>query len=163
MTNYKDLKTYQKSQINGLTKHLASLRFGVESRSTGNDAMINRAIELGMQVDYNDSNMNGEKFTFLKPRKITAEQSKYGKAWLRNFFFKLDGTARSGQRTQYVSDSVLKIAKNVKRFEFIGVLGVANSGSWDIMSFLPVYRAYNAKGEYFDYSPVHWGQPIIME
>jgi len=28
---------------------------------------------------------------------------------------------------------------------------------------LPVYRTYNRRGQYFDYAPVHWGQPVIME
>ena len=30
-TDYKNLKIYQKSQVNGLTKHLSNLRFGSES------------------------------------------------------------------------------------------------------------------------------------
>lgn len=162
MYNYTSLKTFEKSQINGLTKHLSQLRFGASEMGLGNSKMIARAQELGMEIDYNDSNLPGEKFTFKTPRKITKVQSDFGKAWLKNYFFKLDGTLRSGKRVEYVGDRVLEIAKRVHKFEFIGVLGVANS-YWEIHSFLPIYRAYDKKGNYFDYSPVHWGQPVIME
>lgn len=172
MYDYKNLKVFKKSQINGLTKHLANLRFIrhddiQETLTTGrkvntNDRMIDRCLELGMIVDYNDSHLPGEKFTFKTPRKITKEQTEFGKAWLKNYFFKLDGKPRSGKRTEYISENTLDIAKSVTRFEFIGVLGVANS-YWEIMQFLPVYRAYNKQGHYFDYAPVHWGQPVVME
>lgn len=164
MTDYKNLKTFQKSQVNGLTKHLSSLRFNqpYSPERRNNDVIIDRAKEIGLEVDYNDSNQMGEKFTFTSPRKITGEQTKFGKAWLKNYFFKLDGKTRSGKRTEHVSEATLKIAKSVSRFEFIGVLGIANQ-SWEIHSFLPIYRAYDRKGNYFDYSPVHWGEPVIME
>lgn len=162
MYNYAEIKKFQKSQINGLTKHLSGLRFGASEMGRGNDKMINRAQELGMEVDYNDSNLPGEKFTFKTPRKITKEQTDFGKAWLKSYFFKKDGSPRGGKRTYYISKSTLDIAKRVVRFEFIGVLGVANS-FWEIHSFLPIYRAFDSKGNYFDYSPVHWGEPVIME
>lgn len=160
--DYRNLKVFKKSQINGLTKHLANLRWTKEAGNRTNDVMIDRAIELGMLVDYNDSHLSGEKFTFTVPRKITAEQTKFGKAWLKQYFFKLDGSPRSGKRTENIGAETLRIAKNVSRFEFIGVLGVANS-YWEIMQFLPIYRAYDRKGNYFDYAPVHWGEPVIME
>jgi hypothetical protein len=163
MTDYKNLKVFQKAQINGLTKHLASLRFNEhEIAGRPNDAIIKRAAMLGLEIDYNDSDLLGEKFTFTKARRITKEQTIFGKAWLKNHFFKLNGQLRHGKNTENVNEQVLKIAKNVSRFEFIGVLGVANQ-QWEILSFLPVYRTYNAKGEYFDYAPIHWGQPIVME
>lgn len=163
MTDYKNLKRFEKSQINGLTKHLACLRFSEYSeRERRNERMIERAEQLGLQVDYNDSHMSGEKFTFKVPRKITAEQTKFGKAWLKDYFFKRNGEPRSGKRTEYVSNQTLEIAKRVSRFEFIGVLGVADQ-YWNIHSFLPIYRAYDRNGNYFDYSPVHWGEPVIME
>lgn len=165
--DYANLKQFTKSQINGLTKHLSGLRFARaydSDRYDGrrNDAMIERAKQIGLEIDYNDSHLNGEKFIFAKPRKITAEQTQYGKAWLKQYFFKLNGEPRGGKRTQYVNGATIDIAKKVTRFEFIGVLGVANS-YWEINQFLPIYRAYDGKGNYFDYSPVHWGDPVIME
>lgn len=164
MTDYKNLKRFEKSQINGLTKHLSNLRtpYTPDKDSNRNGPMIDRCLELGMIVDYNNSGLNGEKFTFKVPRKITAEQTRFGKAWLKQYFFKLDGSPRNGKRTEYVTFATLEIAKRVVRFEFIGVLGVANY-QWEINQFLPIYRAYDRKGNYFDYSPVHWGNPVIME
>lgn len=167
MYPYAKLKTFQKSQVNGLTKHLSGLRFNQDYRigdsyRVNNDAIIQRCKELGLEIDYNDSNQMAEKFIFSKARKITKEQSDFGKAWLKNHFFKLNGEMRKGQNTQYVSDRVLKISKNVSRFEFIGVLGLMNNYG-EILQFLPIYRTYNKAGEYFDYAPIHWGQPVIME
>lgn len=163
MTDYRNLKKFEKSQVNGLTKHLSGLRFGgCEERGKGNNRMIDRAKELGLEIDYNNSHLPGEKFTFETARKITAEQTAFGKTWLKEYFFKKDGTPRSGKRTEYVGTRVLDIAKSVSRFEFIGVLGIANQG-WEIHSFIPVYRAYDKKGNYFDYAPIHWGEPVIME
>ncbi len=161
---YEKMKVFPKSAINGLTKKLSSLRFGPYEPGADkrNGKMIDCAKSLGLEIDYNDSNMPGEKFIFVNPRKITAEQTKFGKQWLKAYFFKKNGEPRGGKRTEYVENRTLEIAKNVSRFEFIGVLGVANN-YWEIHSFLPIYRAYNRKGEYFDYSPVHWGQPVIME
>lgn len=159
MTNYTELKIYRKSQVNGLTKHLSGLRWG---KDESRDLTIQRAEEIGLQVDYNDSHITGEKFTFKTPRKITAEQTRFGKAWLKNHFFKLDGSPRKGQATQYVNQWTLDIAKSVSRFEFIGVLGIYSPDYRDFNQFIPIYRAYNRKGEYFDYAPVHWGQPVIF-
>lgn len=162
--NYKDIKVFHRGMIMGLTKSLSQLRFGNYDapRGEGNAKMIERAKTFGLEIDYNDSNLPGEKFLFKTFRKITNEQTKFGKAWLKNHFFKLNGEKRTGKNTEYVNDDVLRIAKAVVKFEFVGVLGVANQ-SWEIHSFLPIYRAYNKKGEYFDYSPVHWGQPVIMD
>lgn len=158
--DYKNIMKFEKRMINGLTKKLSNLRFGNYTR--GNEIMIKQAESYDMEVDYNDSNLPGEKILFKKARKITKEQTECGKTWLKNYFFKKNGDKRSGKATEYINDDTLRIAKSVVRFEFVGVLGVANS-SWEIHSFLPIYRAYNRKGEYFDYAPVHWGQPVIME
>lgn len=162
--DYAKIKVFHRGQILGLTKKLSGLRFGDWNAPRGaqNDKMIELAKTFGLELDYNDSNLRGEKFIFTKVRKITPEQTKFGKAWLKEYFFKLNGKPRGGKRTQYISDETLRIAKSVVRFEFVGVLGIANQ-SWEICSFLPIYRAYNRKGEYFDYSPVHWGEPVIME
>jgi hypothetical protein len=161
--DYANLKVFTKSQVNGLTKHLSGLRFKVADTYNTHDvwtAIFNRAKELGLEIDY--SYAHGERLTFTSPRKITAEQSKFGKAWLKDFFFNLKGQPRKGKRTEYVSDRVLNIAKSVSRFEFVGVQILAAQG-WYPCQAVPIYRAYNRKGQYFDYAPVHWGQPIIME
>jgi len=166
-TDYKNLKRFEKSQVNGLTKLLSGLRFREEFRHKesyriNTDKLIEFCKGLGLEIDYNDAPMSAEKFVFTKPRAITKEQTQLGKAWLKNHFFKLNGKPRGGKATQYVGDRVLEISKSVSRFEFIGVLGCMNSYG-EIVQFLPIYRTYNRKGQYFDYSPVHWGQPVIME
>lgn len=159
---YEKMKTFPRGAIMGITKHLSGLRFSSDYGDDLTTKQINRAKELGLELDYNDSNTSGEKFTFIKPRKITSDQTKFGKAWLKQFFFKLDGSPRKGKNTEYISDETLRIAKSVSRFEFIGVLALRN-GMSELYQFLPIYRTYDKKGNYFDYSPVHWGQPIIME
>lgn len=158
--DYKNLKVYKKSQIGGLTKHLSQLRFGTYDNHTMWDRIFKRGEEIGLEIGYSEA--HGERLDFKTSRKITAEQTKFGKAWLKEYFFKKDGSTRGGKRTEYVGDRVLSIAKNVSRFEFVGVQVLASS-SWMPCQVVPIYRAFNRKGEYFDYAPIHWGQPIIME
>lgn len=160
MTDYKNLKQFKKSEVNGLTKHLSNLRFGTGSNQDAWTAIFKRSEELGMEIGYSEA--YGERLDFKVARKITKEQSDFGKAWLKNYFFKADGKPRSGKATENVGNRVLEIAKSVSRFEFVGVQVLASQG-WYPQQAVPIYRAYNRKGQYFDYSPVHWGQPIIME
>lgn len=160
MTDYRNIRTFQKSQINGLTKHFSGLRFGMGSNHDSWNRIFDRAKQLGLEIGY--SRAHGERLDFITPRKITREQTAFGKAWLKQYFFKLDGTPRSGKRTEYISDSTLKIAKSVARFEFVGVQILASHG-WYPVQAVPIYRAFDRKGNYFDYSPVHWGEPIVME
>ena len=162
MTDYANLKQFKKSQIGGLTKHLAGLRFETPYEATGElwTRIFKRAEQLGMQIGYSEA--HGERLDFKVPRKITAEQTKFGKAWLREYFFKLDGTPRSGKRTEYVCEQTLDIAKHASRFEFVGIQVLASNG-WYPVQCVPIYRTYDRKGNYFDYAPIHWGTPIIME
>jgi len=160
--DYKNIMKYEKSQVNGLTKMLANLRFKTEYESNSQlwDRIFKVAENIGMEIGY--SAVNGERLDFKTPRKITASQTALGKTWLKNYFFKANGEPRTGKRTEYVSDRVLNIAKSVSRFEFVGVYVLASSG-WYPSSVVPIYRTFNRKGEYFDYSPIHWGEPIIDE
>lgn len=163
--DYANLKVFTKSQIGGLTKHLAGLRFkqtGDELNSNGMmwKRLFGRAGELGMEIGYSEA--HGERLDFKQARKITREQTQFGKAWLKDYFFKMDGTPRSGKRTEYVSGCTLRIAKSVVRFEFVGVQVLASSG-WYPCQVVPIYRAFNLKGESFDYAPIHWSAPLVME
>lgn len=160
MTDYKNLKVFQKSQVNGLTKALIRERFEAFDKTEAWNKIFKTAENFGLEVGY--SHASGERLDFLKPRKITSEQTEFGKAWLKNYFFKLNGTERRGKRTDQVPDSVLKIAKRVSRFEFVGIQVLASSG-WHPSQALPIYRAYDRTGSYFDYSPVPWGEPIIHD
>lgn len=158
--DYKKLKIFTKSQIGGLTKHLASLRFHTSDTSDSWQRIFTRCSELGMEIGYSEA--HGERLDFKLARKITSEQTYFGKSWLKNYFFKLNGEPRGGRRTEYVSSRTLEIARNVSRFEFVGVQVLASSG-WYPCQFVPIYRAFNRKGESFDYAPIHWSTPIIME
>jgi hypothetical protein len=159
-TDYLNLKKFEKSQINGLTKSLSSLRFGHGSNRDAWDRMFARGREYAMEIGY--SHGHGERMDFKVPRKITEEQTKFGKAWLKDYFFKRDGSPRSGKRMECVGTRTLNIAKSVARFEFVGVQILASTG-WYPCQVIPIYRAFNRKGEYFDYAPIHWGEPLIME
>lgn len=162
-TDYKSLKTYTKSQVNGLTKKLNSFKW-----APGKDFARHQFSQtLGLVHVTNDwTDLYGgvtlNIHHFMTPKKITREQSQFGKQWLKDWFFKKDGSTRSGKRTENVSKDVLAIASKVSRFEFIGVIGVC-SFNYGPFAFLPLYRAYTTKGEYFDYAPVMWNNPFIIE
>lgn len=161
---YDKMKTFPKSAIGGLTKKLSSFRF--TSNNTTNDNQYDKTLifarEVGLAWSHNHYEVNGDVFLFTSARKITTEQTAFGKDWLKNHFFKKNGQARSGKNTENVGTRVLEISKSVSRFEFVGVVGLMNSYG-DYVQFIPLYRTYNRKGEYFDYAPIHWGQPVIIE
>lgn len=161
--DYKTLKKFTKSQVNGLTKRLMSNRFKTDICDSTKmwDAIFKDAESIGLGVGY-CGEYYGERLNFKNPRKITKEQTALGKNWLRDFYFKKNGEPRSGQRTQHLDDDVLKIVKKVSRFDFVGV-AVLSSNGWYPVQVVPIYRAFDSKGNYFDYSPIHWGNPIIDE
>lgn len=152
---------FTKSDILGLTKLFSSYRFATPERKNSIEALQGLAMDC-VGYEYIHSNFQCDVLHFKRGMKITKEQTALGKAWLKNHFFKANGKPRSGNNTEGVGERVLNIAKQVSRFEFVGILVVKNQFG-DINSCLPIYRTFNSKGEYFDYSPIHWGQPIIME
>lgn len=157
---YESMKVFPKGAINGLTKKLNSMRFG---RSAPNAREIYDAMELTQRgsverdMDYSSYIMH-----FAHTRRIERAQTTFGKAWLKQWFYKLNGSKRTGKRVEGVSDRVLRLANKITRFEFIGVLEHTN---WygEPQQYTPIYRAYTSTGEYFDYSPIMWSNPIIME
>ena len=161
--NFQSIKTFKRSEIVALTKKLSALRFGYNFNDAENYLRTkNEAERLGLSVVAENYDVNGEIFHFDSFRRITKQQTAFGKAWLKNYFFKLDGRLRSGKATQDVSERILNISNKVSRFEFIGVLGLKNSRG-DFVQFLPIYRTYSRDGKYFDYAPIHWGRPVLME
>ena len=159
--DYKNIKKFEKSQINGLTKKISGLRFNVNSYNTSDmwDSIFKEAENMGLEVGY-AGNYYGERLDFKNPRKITKEQTSFGKAWLKDFYFKKNGQPRSGKRLEHLDTDVLKIAKKVSRFEFVGI-GVLASQGWFPVNAVPIYRAFDSEGNSFDYSPIHWNNPII--
>lgn len=162
MTNYSALKTFKRSQINGLTKLLGSTRFADNKRKEKVIAMKNLIGLDHIGNEYCEAySAHSNVLHFAKAKKITKEQSDFGKTWLKSHCFKLTGSPRLHAKDY--NDRVLSIAKNVSRFEFIGVLAILSNYSVEPVQYLPIYRTYNKKGEYFDYTPIHWGKPVIME
>lgn len=155
------LGKFTKSEIGALTKLIQSKRF-LSGKNPKKYEAIDNLIDANFEYIKELYDINADLYHFFKPAKITTEQTELGRNWLRNYFFKLDGSKRRGKATENISDNVLNISKSVTRFEFIGLVFCRNTFQ-DICSVLPVYRTYNKQGEYFDYAPIHWSGPIIME
>lgn len=150
---------FEKNEINALLKLFTSYRFADNQRKLEIEALQELILNY-VDGTYVYSN-HAEIMHFPKACKISREQTEFGKQWLKNYFFKKDGKPRSGKATEDIGEHELKIAKAVSRFEFVGILLIKNQWG-DVNGALPIYRTYNRKGEYFDYSPIHWGQPVIM-
>jgi hypothetical protein len=159
-------RRFEKSEIGALTKLIASYRFADTQRKNDIEALQTETMERVAIVDrymYNHR-VECEVMHFAKPSKITVQQTTLGKNWLNKHCFKLNGETRKDIEDHF-SDRALSIARNVSRFEFIGVVMVFDDSGYgkNLQQVLPIYRTYNRKGEYFDYSPIHWAQPIVME
>lgn len=157
---------FLKNEINALNKLFTGARFTKNAERVKTvKALIDLTMEYAGDTHIDGlTNCNSEVMHFKKPMKISAEQTKFGKTWLKSYFFKLDGTPRSGKKTADVSERVLDIAKTVSRFEYIGIVMVTNLyNQVGPMTCLPVYRTYNKRGHYFDYSPIMWSAPLVME
>jgi hypothetical protein len=157
---YAKMRTFPKSAIGGLTKKLMGFRFK-RDRVSNNEALVEAfADSVGLTTSKEIYDVNGTAFYFNSPRSITREQTTFGKEWLKQHFYKKNGTIRSGKNTENVPNFVLTMAKKVRGFKFVGVLGLRNSFG-EYMQFLPIYRTFSGRS-YFDYAPIHWGQPIIL-
>jgi hypothetical protein len=136
--DYANIHRFTKSQIGGLTKKLASLRFDGDFYSSTyrrdlESRVETKAKEFGLEYLWHEAECDGYIYLFKTPRKITND--------LQDLYF--------------------EIAKSVSRFEFIGVVGLLNSLG-EPVKFIPIYRTFNRNGKYFDYAPVHWGEPIFL-
>lgn len=148
------------SDIRGFLR-LLNCRFETEVRKTQVKSLMDVSMD-NVHFEYVSGGTQVELYHFKKPMKIERYQTTLGKAWLKQHFFKTNGQPRSGRNTENVSERVLNISKSVSRFEFIGV-GLVQNQFGDTNQVIPIYRTYNRKGEYFDYCPIHWCQPLIFE
>lgn len=162
-TDYTRLKQFTKSQINGLTKKLNGFRWEPRTatlRESLCDALGLRFTCYDWIDQYGGANLNV--YLFDEPRRITAEQTAFGKQWLKEYFYKKDGTPRSGKRTEDVEAVILANADKVSRFEFVGVVGIAQRSNTECSQYIPLYRAFTRKGVSFDYAPIFWGTPLLF-
>src|SRR5690606_25836246 len=78
--DYLNLKTFTKSQVNGLTKAIMSQRWGTYDRGKMWDNIFDKAKSYGLDAGYSGA-YYGERLDFTTPRKITKEQTDFGKRW----------------------------------------------------------------------------------
>lgn len=90
--------------------------------------------------------------------KLTAEHTKQGKEYFQRYCFKLNGEVRKGCQ---LGTRELNIVRKFSHFRFVGFYDHYNNGGYDPF-YMIVFRVYNKDGNYFDYSPVHWGDPYIV-
>lgn len=134
--------SWGENEIRGLAKLLNSKRFGITERGCERFFMINEI----------ERRLNEATRTWP----ITKEQSSKGIEYLRRRYFKKNGEPR---KLCPFSETAQNIIRNFKRFEFVGLYEHATTAG--SMGYLPIYRVISKHGSYFDYSPVHWGEPII--
>lgn len=150
---------FTKNEIGALTKLIQSMRF---SKNEKRKELIQDLIDNNLEHIRELYDFNSDVYHFAKPCKITVEQTELGKNWLKNYFFNNSGNPRRGKATENISESVLNISKSVSRFEFVGLMFFKNTYQ-DVNAVSPIYRTYNKQGDYFDYAPLHWSKPVIME
>lgn len=136
-------KTWAKADIQRLTKFLNGVRF------TKDDDR--RAFSLEFQAKFDE--------LWNKPRLLTEEHSTQGINYLRDYCWTTKGVVRKSCRA--FNEDEREIVKNFKSFAFIG--WHIETNDFGDTFFHIVYRTYAKDGSYFDYIPMHWGDPIIVE
>ena len=135
-------RVWQKSEINAVVKALQSANFASNKTADVADAYI----ELAQKTEYGSFEHS-----------ITQEQSVMGITYLRSRYFKKTGEPR---KQCPFGSSEQRIIEQFKKFTFVGFYSETNEyGTY--RSYVPVYRVYAHNGDYFDYSPIHWGTPIV--
>lgn len=159
-------RKFSKSEIGALTKIMQSYRFASAERKNEIEHLQTETMEHLTTVDLyrHGRHFEAEFQQFPVASKITADQTKLGKAWLKQYCFKVNGGLRKNIENVF-SERCLDIIRNVSRFEFVGVLMVFDDSGCgrNLCNVLPIYRTYDRKGKYFDYAPIHWDKPVVME
>lgn len=160
-------KRFEKSEINALTKLIQSSRFGDDERKLDVHAMLDSkvlryatTVDLYRHGDHFEANVH----LFPQPCKISKDQTLQGKTYLKNRYQKKNGEPRLCVDRE-LSQRAYRIAVRASRFEFVGIMVVYSDRGFgrSICNVLPIYRTFNGGGEYFDYAPIHWDAPVIME
>lgn len=154
---------FQKNEINALTKLFASHRWATDERKAEIATLQSRTMDYAgtVYIERFGEEFECQALHFRKFAKITEEQTRFGKTWLKERYIKLNGEPRKCAAN--LSAIQLQIVRAVSRFEFVGILLCYRIQYGRICNdVLPIYRTYNRQGDYFDYSPVHWGEPVIM-
>lgn len=142
--------TWTESDIRGFLKLINGLRFCDNDRNPERHAAIQGLLEL-----WEDRGMGPGR----REWPITAEQSRKGIEYLRKRYFKLNGAPRAKCAQLGIGAGERNAIRNFKRHAFVGLHNVGTYSPF----YQPVYRLYAKDGRYFDYSPGHWREIIIVE
>lgn len=162
------LKTrrFEKSEINELKKLISGSRFGTEERKIDINTLLGSktlSYKGTMDLYRHGRHYEAEVHLFPRPCKITAEQTKLGKEWLLNRYFKKNGGLRKCAEED-LNNRQVEVIKSLTRFEFVGMLVVYtdNGGTKIMVDSLPIYKTFGRVGGNFAYSPIHWEAPVIF-
>lgn len=133
-------KRWTKQEIHGFVKALNSMRFS--DRNPERVAMI--------QSLYAQFQLRSGAWS------ITKEQTTQGINYLRTRYFKLNGEPRSQCPFGYREQGIIK---RFRRFEFSGIYEEQNP--YGSVFYHPIYRVIDRDGNSFEYTPVHWGTPLV--
>jgi hypothetical protein len=144
-------RVWQKSEINAVIKALQRINF---SDSLNSNEFQFKHADLLAACHYQEGNESGP-----FEHSITKEQSDYGLEYLKRRYFKLNGTARRQCPFNLRQQAIIMHA--FKEFKFVGFYEHRNDSGMYV-GYTPVYRVHANNGEYFDYSPIHWGNPLVF-
>lgn len=115
--------------------------------------------DIAVEVFISDYFGHGEQYDF----EITEYQTTKGLDWLLNNTFKKNGDVRKSKSMILSDPEHFEIVKNFKEFRFIGLrLERNNSYNSKYSSVAPIYRVLDNNGDYFDYSPIAFGETVIL-
>lgn len=156
-------KLMTKNEIGAVIKGLNAERFSKHGASEplamekGMSTFIDSIAEHEDAEYLPDSNSYATPITFHKPIKITEDQSDIGITWLKAYCFGVRGP----RKQPAFNSNDLQVIKTFKRFLFVGILLVESE--YGSKYYLPIYRTIGASNQSFDYSPIHWGVPIVSK
>lgn len=97
-----------------------------------------------------------EKASSNKSIQLSKEQQLKGLNWLRQKTFKLNGGIR---KNSPLGTYEIVVLNSFKKFTCVGLY---NNSENNYVNYVPVYRCYGKKGNYFDYICMMWGEITIV-
>lgn len=141
-------KVLSKSDIGALTKLFNSSRWGGDTQRNADIRELKAAF---------DSRIDNKDFFDL-----TQEQTDFGIEWLHNFLFTGSGKLRQGKCVGDFDNHEALVIRNFSGFQLVGLKEHYN-GIGTVVMYSPIYRTYDKLGNWFDYAPVMWGVPELID
>lgn len=98
-----------------------------------------------------------EKASSNKTIQLSKEQQSKGLNWLRQKTFKLNGRIR---KNSPLGSYEIEVLNNFKKFTCVGLYNISENS---YTQYVPIYRCYNKKGNYFDYICLMWGEIKVTQ